>query len=114
MAVDFPVGAGKPIVPSLAPIVNGVVRRAQPAIRTKVRNRCDCAGGRRGAHEIILFRKRTAHFYTDLEPNRPIPVDRDVPATSELLSLQRVPDEAAALRDQPAHLVSACLASNDS
>src|SRR6478735_1137135 len=79
MAVDFPAGARKPVVPSAAPLVNRLVRRPKAAVRAHVGDRRDRPGGRCGAHEIVPLHEWPVHLRAHFEPNRPIPIDRNVP-----------------------------------
>src|SRR5215813_1429538 len=56
---------------------------------------------------------RPERFHADLEPDRVVPVDRDVTSRLHVLRADDVPDEAATLRHDARQLACVCLPSND-
>ena len=57
----------------------------------------DAAARRSGPHDAILFGKRPHHLNACLKSNSTIPINRDVPPTSDALSPQCLPDATTTL-----------------
>jgi hypothetical protein len=92
MAVDFPVGACEGPAVGFAPALNGAVRSAQAAVKTKMRCGGDCATGGCRMYDLALFGERAWKLHADFEPDGAIPIDGDVAAALCLLRSQSFPD----------------------
>src|SRR5262245_5341441 len=98
MAIDFPVRPFEATIVRLAPVPNSFVRGAEATIGTQMgrpRNHASRCGR---AHDRVALNERTVELNTHLEPNSPVPIDRDVPTRLHLLGAHRLPHAAAPLR----------------
>src|SRR5262245_47124522 len=67
VTVDLPLRAAQLVVVDFAPLLNGSVRRAQPAIRAEMRRPGGRPGWKFGKNDLALLDKRPKDLNTHLE-----------------------------------------------
>jgi len=113
VSVDLPVGTGSTMTVGGAPVLYGIVRRAQAIVRAKMSGVRDESRGCGGDHNAISLLERALELDANLETNVPVPVDGHVPARFPALRSDSVPDEAAAFGHDPRQFGRRRDASND-
>src|SRR5262249_8064716 len=113
VTVDLPVGTCDGVVVRFAPLANGVVRGAEAAIGSEMRDRRYVSRRCRGAHHLPVLGEGSMKLDAHFEANGAIPIDGDVTSVPHLLRPDGIPDQPTALRHDARELSRTRLTPND-